>query len=283
MSIYQRVLLAKAVAEKLTHLQTSSAPNQQREALLKNLGEEMVMLGIVKQQLEEAVTRYFIREVSLQPSLSAQGSLDTAAVSSRTETIDHMTFDLPLDPIETAVFPLTHLTTPVQNLQQQPSTLMNPDALSGASDDNSSARNSLMLPTDTNQSSKSNLARTDTLWYDVPTVGDGDTSGTHLEPLLTNISVLTNVQSLQQCHSLQYAQSVFENQESTHSRPEKTFVAINSHTTTSDGSFHRNAFTSANTMTTNENYNSVEAKEMQDLQHLIELQQSSMKSTNTVE
>lgn len=119
MSIYQRVLLAKAVTEKLTQLQTSSTPNQQREMLLKNLREEIAMLSVVQNQLEEAVTQYFIREVSLIPSLTATDSLDGADGSSRTDEIDHMTFDLPLDPIETAVFPLTHLTTPLQNLQNQ--------------------------------------------------------------------------------------------------------------------------------------------------------------------
>lgn len=167
-SIYQRTLLAKAVAEKMSQSQTTT-PNQHRESLLKSLGEEIVMLGVVKDQLEEAVTRYFIREVSLQDMKDTQ--------------VDHMMFDIPLDPVDSAVFPLSHLTTPLHSLS--------PD--DGQKKSIISKVSEATLSTDAG-----GILRTDTL-YDVPTLPDHPDK---VAPILSDISALTNVQSIDQCHSL---------------------------------------------------------------------------------
>lgn len=167
-SIYQRTLLAKAVAEKMSQSQTTT-PNQHRESLLKSLGEEIVMLGVVKEQLEEAVTRYFIREVSLQDMKDTK--------------VDHMMFDIPLDPVDTAVFPLSHLTTPLHSLSP-----------------NDGQRQSLISKVSeaTPSTDAGGILRTDTI-YDVPLLpGHSD----QVAPILSDISALTNVQSIDQCHSL---------------------------------------------------------------------------------
>lgn len=111
-SIYQRLLLARAVQEKISHSQVS-IPNQNRETLLKSLGEEIVMLGIVKQQLEEAVTRYFVREVALKEV--------------QEPTYDHASFDLPVDAGEFGAFPLSHLSTPLHSLPQDAAQLTQQD------------------------------------------------------------------------------------------------------------------------------------------------------------
>lgn len=173
-AIYQRILLAKAVAEKMSLSQTTT-PNQQRETLLKALGEEIVMLGVVKEQLEEAVIRYFIREVSLQQEAGEP------AVS------DHMMFDLPLDPIESAVLPLINLTTPLDSISSD-----------------TSNQPPQQQPSDSTTTAADALQRSDTV-YDVPSLpqeAPPASSSSVLVPLLSDISVLTNVYSIQQCHSL---------------------------------------------------------------------------------
>jgi hypothetical protein len=52
-------MLAKAAQAKLSEFHISS-PTDEKEKLLKMLGEEIVLLVIVKTQLEEALSRCFL-------------------------------------------------------------------------------------------------------------------------------------------------------------------------------------------------------------------------------
>lgn len=94
---YQRLLLAKAIQEKLSDSQIRQ-PDAANSKLLKALNEEVLMLSFVKSQLEEAMMRHFANEITLTvpPSDQMPSILTEAAAASTTST-----------------FPLTHLITPV--------------------------------------------------------------------------------------------------------------------------------------------------------------------------
>eukprot|EP00601_Ochromonadales_sp_CCMP2298_P012533 CAMPEP_0173250454 /NCGR_PEP_ID=MMETSP1142-20121109/19588_1 /TAXON_ID=483371 /ORGANISM="non described non described, Strain CCMP2298" /LENGTH=340 /DNA_ID=CAMNT_0014183203 /DNA_START=25 /DNA_END=1044 /DNA_ORIENTATION=+ len=57
--VSQRLMLAKAAQAKLSEFHLA-APTDEKEKLLKTLGEEIVLLVIVKTQLEEALSRCFL-------------------------------------------------------------------------------------------------------------------------------------------------------------------------------------------------------------------------------
>jgi hypothetical protein len=95
---YQRLLLAKAVQEKLSDSQIRE-PDATKGKLLKGLNEEVIMLSFVKSQLEEAMTKYFSNEISLpKPTDNSIFSIieDNNALGGTSST-----------------FPLTNLVTPV--------------------------------------------------------------------------------------------------------------------------------------------------------------------------
>merc|ERR1719456_1418338 len=92
-------------------------------------------------------------------------------------------FDIPLDPVDAAVFPLSHLTTPLHSLSPK-----------------DGQRQSIIskISEATPSTEAGGILRTDTL-YDVPLLpGHSD----QVAPILSDISALTNVQSINQCHSL---------------------------------------------------------------------------------
>ncbi|RYG68890.1 hypothetical protein EON64_04105 [archaeon] len=62
--ISQRLLLAKAVRAKLTESQALSV-SYSKDALLKSLNEEVVILTVAKTQLEEALETLFIKETTM--------------------------------------------------------------------------------------------------------------------------------------------------------------------------------------------------------------------------
>ena len=94
---YQRLLLAKAVQEKMSDSQIRE-PDATKGKLLKALNEEVIMLSFVKSQLEEAMMKYFSEEITLPKTASEQlpSSLMDVAAATATNT-----------------FPLTNLVTPV--------------------------------------------------------------------------------------------------------------------------------------------------------------------------
>lgn len=92
-TVYQRLILARAVQEKMHGAQTTMG-DQQRQSMLKALHDEIILLDTVKGQLEEAMFRYFINEVALKEQ--SGGDHD-----------EPPTFDL-ADPL-----PPTHLATPL--------------------------------------------------------------------------------------------------------------------------------------------------------------------------
>lgn len=62
--ISQRILLAKAVRSRLTESQALSV-SYSKDALLKSLNEEVVILAVAKAQLEEALESLFIQETTM--------------------------------------------------------------------------------------------------------------------------------------------------------------------------------------------------------------------------
>ena len=63
-SLSQRYLLLKATKTKLINLQVFSC-TYQTDALLKSLNEEMVIVGVAKAQLEEALQKCFEEQLIL--------------------------------------------------------------------------------------------------------------------------------------------------------------------------------------------------------------------------
>lgn len=68
--IAQRLLLAKAAQAKLQEFQ-SVAPDSEKAAILKALNEEIVLLVVVKAQLEEAVSRCYLLGLDLNTAAPA--------------------------------------------------------------------------------------------------------------------------------------------------------------------------------------------------------------------
>jgi hypothetical protein len=97
-AVSQRLLLARAVETKVLGSQLGY-PDANKHKLLKSLSEEMVVLNFVKSQLEEAVTRFFSQEISLNSEAGIDGSVMSCAVR--------------IPSTETMTFPLTHLSTPI--------------------------------------------------------------------------------------------------------------------------------------------------------------------------
>jgi hypothetical protein len=104
--IYQRILIGKAVQERIIQNQSIES-NHTKEVLLNSLNDEIVLLTTMKAQLEEAMTRFFVRSVSL-------GDLSL-------ESNDHMSFDLGLEANEAFPVPITHLTTPIRPVHSEQS------------------------------------------------------------------------------------------------------------------------------------------------------------------
>lgn len=65
--IAQRLLLAKAAQAKLQEFQ-ATAPDSEKATILKSLNEEIVLLVVVKAQLEEAVSRCYLLGLDLNTS-----------------------------------------------------------------------------------------------------------------------------------------------------------------------------------------------------------------------
>ncbi len=70
--VYQRQLLAKSVYQKLYDIHTAN-PSSRTEALITPLREEVVMLTVVKAQLEELMMEYFTSEIE-SPSMAGMVS-----------------------------------------------------------------------------------------------------------------------------------------------------------------------------------------------------------------
>ncbi len=70
--VYQRQLLAKSVYQKLYDIHTAN-PSSRTEALITPLREEVVMLTVVKAQLEELIMEYFTSEIE-SPSMAGMVS-----------------------------------------------------------------------------------------------------------------------------------------------------------------------------------------------------------------
>lgn len=95
---YQRLLLAKAVQEKLSDSQIRE-PDATKGKLLKGLNEEVIMLSFVKSQLEEAMMKYFSNEITLPKP----DNKSTSTIIEDSNTLGGIS----------STFPLTNLVTPV--------------------------------------------------------------------------------------------------------------------------------------------------------------------------
>lgn len=79
--ISQRLILAKAANDRLSALQNIS-PDQEKKYLMKSLGDEVVLLSIVKAQLEEGVARAISRGLSTMRSSEFVSSLENPSALS---------------------------------------------------------------------------------------------------------------------------------------------------------------------------------------------------------
>lgn len=63
-TVYQRLLLAKAVERKMNDIQIGYSEDGSTQ-LLKSLQDEILILNLVKVQLEEAMSQFFLKEIAL--------------------------------------------------------------------------------------------------------------------------------------------------------------------------------------------------------------------------
>lgn len=101
--LYQRWLLARAARTKLSEAQVAN-PDYHKDALLKSLNEEIVILGVAKSQLEQAVTNFFIAELEGNDCLRSINSLGLHHHSD-----DHPLASMPTTDSTTDFFPLTSI------------------------------------------------------------------------------------------------------------------------------------------------------------------------------
>lgn len=80
MCIYQRWLLARATRSRLSDSQIAN-PDYHKDAMVKSLNEEIVILGIAKAQLEEAVLKIFENELTMDSSPFRHLLLDSTVLS----------------------------------------------------------------------------------------------------------------------------------------------------------------------------------------------------------
>lgn len=80
--VYQRWLLARATRSRLSESQVTN-PDYHKDAMVKSLNEEIVILGVAKAQLERAVCSFFAGELALHgpdfsPLSRAMQSVDSS-------------------------------------------------------------------------------------------------------------------------------------------------------------------------------------------------------------
>jgi hypothetical protein len=78
--VAQRLLIARAAQTKLSELQ-NAAPDSEKEGLLGALSEEIVLLAIVKAQLEEAVSRCFAMGLDCNTSASGDSMDEPSSIA----------------------------------------------------------------------------------------------------------------------------------------------------------------------------------------------------------
>eukprot|EP01039_Chlorochromonas_danica_P003325 gene3325-3648_t len=103
--LYQRWLLARAARTKLSEAQVAN-PDYHKDALLKSLNEEIVILGVAKSQLEQAVTNFFIAELENNDCLRST-SITSLGLHPTSE--DHPLASMPTTDSTTDFFPLTSI------------------------------------------------------------------------------------------------------------------------------------------------------------------------------